>query len=97
MKKFFLRDSVVSAIVAGVGVMAVFCFLLWLGLEMAGESISSHIRWFGAAFIPLVLVLRAYAKTKKHIVATRTLIVLFFVVFISYMYYLLSNHIITFK
>ena len=97
MRRFFAQDTVRTALVAGVGSMLLFCVLLWAGLKIAGEPIAAHIRWFGGAFIPLILVLRAYAKTKKHLVATRTLIILFFITFIAFMFYLLGSHTITFK
>ena len=87
-----MRDSVLSALVAGLGSMALFCLFLWAGLSVAGIDPASHERWFGGAFIPLVLLLRFYAKTKNHLTATRTLIVLLFVTFAAFMYLMIKSN-----
>ena len=97
MKKFFSQDSIISALTAGLGSMLLYCLLLWIGLKVAGEPVSNHVRWFGGAFIPLILVLRAYSKSKRHLVATKTIIILFFITFVAFMAYLLASHTITFK
>ena len=46
-------------------------------------------------FIPLLLILRAYAKPKRYIAVTKTLATILFVTFVAFMFYLLSSHTLT--
>lgn len=97
MKKFFSTNSILTGIVAGLGSELLFCIVLALGLVIAGEPIGEHIRWFGGMFIPMILVLRYYAKRRELLTVTKTLIVVFFVTFLAFMVYILGNNLITFK
>lgn len=97
MKRFFSQDKITVGLVAGLGSELLFCLLLAGALLLAGESIADHIRWFGGMFIPILLILRAYAKSRQHLTVTKTLIVLFFVTFVAFMFYLLSAHILVLK
>ena len=92
MKKFFAQDKVIVGIVAGLGAELGFCLALAIGLMIAGEPIMAHVRWFGGMFIPMILLLHHYAKARTQLRVTKTLIVVFFVTFIAFMYYLLSSH-----
>ena len=82
---------------AGLGSEFLFCLLLAAGLLLAGQDIMEHIRWFGGMFIPLVLILRAYAKSHQHPLVSKTLAVILFVTFIAFMFYLFSSHTLTLK
>ena len=97
MKRFFAQDKLAVGLVAGLGSEVLFCLLLAAGLLLAGEGIADHIRWFGGMFIPLILILRAYAKSRQYLTVTKTLIVVFFVTFVAFMFYLLSTHTLTLK
>ena len=97
MKKFFAQDKTIVGIVAGLGSELGFVIVLTAGLLIAGEPISDHLRWFGGMFIPLILVLRHYAKGKDHLRVVKTLIVVFFVTFIAFITYMLKARIIVFQ
>ena len=91
MNNFFKQDRYIVGVVAGLGCEILFAVLLWIGLTIAGEPVMPHIRWFAGAFIPMILVLRYYAKRKVQLRVTKALIVTFFVTFIGFMAYLLST------
>lgn len=95
MKRFFTQNKIAVGLVAGLGSELLFCLLLAAGLLLAGEGIADHIRWFGGMFIPILLILRAYAKSRQYLTVTKTLIIIFFVTFIAFMFYLLSTHTLT--
>lgn len=95
MKKFFEQNKVIVGIVAGIGSMLGFAIALTIGLMIAGEPVGAHIRWYGGMFIPLLLVLRHYAKRREQLTVTRTLIVLLFLTFLAFMFYLLQSRTIT--
>jgi hypothetical protein len=91
MKKFFAQDKVIVGIVAGLGSEIGFCIALSIGLLIAGEPIMAHVRWFGGMFIPMILVLHHYAKGRTQLRVTKTLIVIFFVTFLAFMFYILKT------
>lgn len=95
-KKYFLQDRVSVGLTAGLGSMAVTALLLTAGLLIAGEAIDTHLRWYGAVFIPLILIARYYVK-QQLVVVTKTLFVLLFVFFIAFMILLFNTHSIDFK
>ena len=97
MKKFFEQNKVIVGIVAGIGSMLGFAIALTIGLMIAGEPVGAHIRWYGGMFIPLLLVLRHYAKRREQLTVTRTLIVLLFLTFLAFMFLLLSSHQLSFN
>ncbi|MCR5588274.1 MAG: hypothetical protein K6F72_01530 [Bacteroidales bacterium] len=94
MKKFFAQDKVSVGIIAGVGAEVGFCLALAVGLLIAGEPLMAHVRWFAGMFIPLILVLHHYAKKRTQLRVTKTLIVVFFVTFLAFMFYLLKSNIL---
>lgn len=95
MKNFFEQNKVIVGIVAGIGSMLGFAIALTIGLMVAGEPIGAHIRWYGGMFIPLLLVLRHYAKHREQLTVTRTLIILLFVTFLAFMFYLFQSQTLT--
>ena len=99
MKRFFTQDTILVGLVAGLGSELLFCLLLAAGLTIAGQwpPTDSQIRWFGGMFIPLILILRAYAKQKQYSTVTKTLATILFVTFVAFMFYLLSTHTLTLK
>lgn len=97
MKDFFSQDKVYVAIIVGLGtVLLVGCFLS-IGMRLAGISFMDNLRWIGCAFIPLILILRAYMKTGKHLVVSRTLIVVLFVLFLIFIFAMMKTNSISFK
>ena len=97
LKKFFTQDKVLTGIVAGLGSELGFVLVLAAGLLIAGEPVGNHLRWFGGMFIPLILVLRHYAKGREHLRVVKTLIVVFFVTFLAFIAYMLKVRIIVFQ
>lgn len=99
MKRFFTQDTVLVGLVAGLGSELLFCLLLAAGLIAAGQwpPSAEQTRWFGGMFIPLLLILRAYAKTKRHLTVTKTLATVLFVTFVAFMFYLLNTNTLTLK
>ena len=97
MKKFINQDRIAVGIVAGLGSELGFIVVLAIGLLIAGEPIANHLRWFGGMFIPLILVLRHYAKGREHLHVVKTLIVVFFITFLAFIAYMLKANIITFQ
>ncbi len=93
-RQFFHQDKVSVGLLAGLGSMAITALLLTVGLLVAKEPINAHIRWYGAIFIPLILLIRYYVKQRLSVV-TKTLFVVFFLFFIAFMILLFSTHQIT--
>ena len=97
MKKFFLQDKVIVGILAGLGSEFGFIIALTIGLIVAGEAVVDHLRWYGGMFIPLILVLRHYAKGQSHLRVVKTLIVVFFLTFLAFIFYILRSRVIVFQ
>lgn len=87
--KYFHQDNIAVGIVATLGSGLVAAGLLWVGLVVAHEEAVAHLRWFAGAFIPMILVVRRYARLKEYPTTTKTAIITFFVSFIAYMFVLL--------
>lgn len=94
MKKFFQRNSILTGIIAELGSQLLFVLLLAAALTIIGEPISSHLRWFAGAFIPGLLVVRYYAKKKDFLLTTKTVISLFFLTFIIFLFLLFKLNIL---
>ena len=71
MKDFFRKDSMWLGLATGLGSAALTAVLLWIGIVVAGEQPSAHLRWFGACFVAPVLLLRHYAKAGKYPVTVK--------------------------
>lgn len=97
MKHFFNQNTVFVGLVSGLGAEIGFCIALTAGLLIAGESVGDHLRWYGGMFIPILFVLRFYAKRQTQTVVTKTVATILFVTFIAFMFYLFSAHIIVLK
>lgn len=82
---FFRQNKIAVGIVAGLGSEALAALLLWVGLMVAHEPVSEHVRWFGIVFVPIILILRHYARKTDLLLVTKTLIVVMFVTFLAFM------------
>lgn len=82
---FFRQNKIAVGIVAGLGSEALATLLLWVGLMVAHEPVSEHVRWFGIVFVPIILILRHYARKTDLLLVTKTLIVVLFVTFLAFM------------
>ncbi len=94
MKKFLSQDKISVALVTGLGSIVLTGLLLSVGLLIAGEQPEAHLSWYGAVFIPLILIVRYYIKQQRLLV-TKSLFVILFVTFIAFMALLFSTHQIT--
>lgn len=94
LEKFFHRNSITTGIVAEIGSQILFALILFVILVIVGEQPTEHIRWFGGAFIPGLLVVRYYAKKKEYLLTTKTVITSFFVTFILFVFILFKFHLI---
>jgi hypothetical protein len=90
-RQFFSQDKISVGLIAGIGSMAVVALLLTVGLLIAEQPIATHLRWYGAIFIPLLLLARYYAKQQLALV-TKTLFVLLFLFFIAFMILLFNTN-----
>lgn len=90
LKEFFQQDKtsvgVWAVIIAEVLPAALLALTLWL----LGEGLQEHIRWFAGAALPALLVVRAYAKYKKALSATKGAIVTLFITFVAFLLYLIK-------
>jgi hypothetical protein len=95
-RQFFHQDKVSVGLTVGLGSMAITALLLTAGLLLAGEPVNAHLRWYGAIFIPTILLIRYYVKQRLSVV-TKTLFIVFFLFFIAFMILLFSTHQIAFN
>lgn len=90
MKQLFHHDTIPTGLTIGLGSEILTALLLWIALRIADEPASIHVAWFGICFIPPILLLRHYAKGKRHPRITKTLAVVLFITFIVFLW-LLTN------
>ena len=92
IKQYFLQDKATVGVVAVLLSELLPALLLWATLMIFGESPANHIRWFAGVALPALLVVRAYAKHKECLSATKSAIVTLFVTFLIFMLFLLKTH-----
>ena len=95
--KFFKQDTVWVGLLAGLGSLLAGGLLVAVVFALTGITWEEHARWFGFAFLPLLLILRTYAKRKEQLTVTRTLITVLFVTFLAFMVFLIKNHLLIVK
>ena len=95
-KHFFLQDKVTVGLIVGLGSMIATALLLTIGLIIAEEPIATHLRWYGAIFIPLIFLIRYYVKQQLSVV-TKTLFIVFFLFFIAFIFFLFKTQSLTFN
>ena len=88
MKTLIKKDTIGAGILMALGSEAVTALLLTVGLLLAGLPVGDHIRWYAVCFVAPLLLLRHSAKKGDTPMVTKTVIVVFFVTFITYMYLL---------
>ena len=92
LKQYFQQDKATVGVVAVLLSELLPALLLWAVLTILGESPAGHIRWFAGAALPALLVVRAYAKHKECLSATKGAIVTLFATFLIFMLFLLKTH-----
>lgn len=83
------QNTITAGIVLGLGVEIVTALLLWVVLLILGMPAEEHIRWFGVAFIPLVLLLRYMIKKTDRMLVSKTLMGVLFFSFVAVMFIIL--------
>lgn len=83
------QNTITAGIVLGLGVEIVTALLLWAVLLILGMPAEEHIRWFGVAFIPLVLLLRYMIKKTDRMLVSKTLMGVLFFSFVAFMFIIL--------
>lgn len=84
MKSFFNQNTVTVGLVAGLGSELLTGLLVWGALLITGQATGENIRWFGFVFIPILFILRYYAKKTQNLVVVKTLIVTLFISFVAF-------------
>ena len=96
MKKLLNRNSVLVGITATL-VSEILCAALVALVILATRTpLAENVRWFAAAFVPPLLLLRYYAKTREYPSTLKTVITTFFVTFIAFMWVMLKYKYISF-
>lgn len=85
------RDTIGTGLLAGLGTSCALAILLTFGLMLAGLHPLEHLRWYAAAFIPPILLLRTLVK-RQYLLATKTLMVTLFVTLVSFIAILLRTN-----
>ena len=93
--KILEKNSFILGCIAVLASEVLCAILVWLILLIVGLSIAEHLRWFAAAFVPPILLLRHYAKEKEYPDTLKSVIVTFFITFIAFMFFLLKYHYIS--
>ena len=84
MKSFFNKNTITVGLVAGLGSEFITGLLVLAGILIVGQSVGDNIRWFGFIFIPILFILRYYAKKTRNIIVVKTIIVILFVSFLAF-------------
>ncbi len=93
--KILEKNSFILGCIAVLASEVLCAILVWLILLIVGLPIAEHLRWFAAAFVPPILLLRHYAKEKEYPDTLKSVIVTFFITFIAFMFFLLKYHYIS--
>ena len=86
MKKLLNRDNIATGVIATL-VSELLCgALVWVVLLIAGVTVGEGMRWFMAAFVPPLLLLRYYAKKQSYPTTLKAVITTFFVTLVAFMW-----------
>ncbi|MBQ7280536.1 MAG: hypothetical protein IJR13_07445 [Bacteroidales bacterium] len=91
VKQFFQQDKAMVGVVAVVASELLAVVLLTVVLLIVGESPMAHIRWYAGVAVPALLVVRAYAKYRDALSATKGAIVALAVTFVLFMLFLIKT------
>lgn len=96
ISSFFKQDSF------GIGILSVLIIeilivgIISVGLVAFGQSITQHVRWYGAVYIFALMVVRYYAKGGQS-KSLKSAIAIFFITFVAFIYYLFTTNQIDLK
>ena len=97
MKKIFDKDSIALGIVATLASELLCATLIMAVLLIIGIPINENPKWFIAAFVPPVLLLRHYAKAKEYPNTLKATITTVFVTLVAFMWVMVKYRYITFE
>lgn len=91
---FLHRNSIATGIIATL-LSEVLCALpIFLLLLIPAVGLAGHERWFAAAFVPPLLLVRHYAKAEQYPLALKASISTLFITFVAFMWVMLKYKII---
>ena len=93
IKRFFHQDSILVGVISSLGSELIGVVIVWGVLTIMNLPLMENLKYFAAAFIPTVLVMRYYMKQKTYLLTTKTVIVTIFVTFIAFMFFMLRHNI----
>lgn len=94
--KIIDRNSIAVGIIATLLSEVLCALLIFLILLIPAIGMDGHIRWFAAAFVPPLLLVRHYAKAIEYPMALKASITTLFLTFVSFMWVMLKYKYITF-
>lgn len=96
MKKLLNRNSIAVGAVAALLSEVLCALLIFLILLIPGVGIGGHERWFAAAFVPPLLLVRYYAHESDYALSLKAAITTLFITFVAFMWAMLKYKYITF-
>ncbi|MBR1792612.1 MAG: hypothetical protein IJ764_03125 [Bacteroidales bacterium] len=91
LKEFFQQDKTIIGVIAVIIAELIFIGLLSVVCLVTGTPPFTHPRWYAGAALPALLIVRAYAKHKDALSATKGAIITLFVTFVAFLMYLIKN------
>lgn len=93
MKKIINRNSYLAGALFAVISEVLCAALIFIVTIIVGRY---DMRWFAAAFVPPLLLLRYYAKEKSYPCTLKAVITTFFITFVAFMWFMLKYKYISF-
>lgn len=90
------RNSIATGVIATLLSEVLCALLIFLLLLIPAIGMEGHVRWFAAAFVPPLLLVRYYAKAIEYPMALKASISTLFVTFVAFMWVMLKYRYITF-
>ena len=97
MKKLLHKNSIALGIVATLLSEILCAVLVWVVIIILQVPLAESARWFAVAFVPPLLLLRYYAKTREYPTTLKAVITTFFVTFVVFMWVMMKYRFISFS
>ena len=94
LKRFFIQDTPLVGLVAGLGSLIVTAMLI-TGILLVTGNVSTLLSIYAGSFVPPLLIMRYYVKLQLSTVV-KTIIVTLFITFIAFMFLLFKTHSLNF-
>lgn len=88
------RNTIATGIIATLLSEVLCALLIFLILLIPVVGLAGHERWFAAAFVPPLLLVRHYAKAEQYPLALKSSITTLFISFVVFMWVMLKYKII---